>query len=552
MLAADLERLGHRIAASPRASLLAIALVALACMLPGFFSIAPLDGDEPGFAVAAREMVATGDYATVRLQTEETEWRPRGAYWVQALLMGMAGDNPPIWVARLPSLAAGVAAALLTWWMAMAFAAPVTALVAGLFVAGSGIVGLEARLATADAILLAALTLSGAALARAWLNRRRRGDDLVAGLFWTGLGVAILAKGWVGPAIVVSAVAVLSLERGSLRWLMQLKPAIGLVWLFLLVSPWLIAVALTLLQGITDSPSADYLAQIGVPFQIRAPPGSYALILPLLAGPAATYIFTGLPWFAAELRRPVILFALAWGGPLWLVAELYTVKEPQWVLPAIPAVAILAAAAIDTGNAKIGGRISWFYSLGPLLWPPLVALIVPGIYYAIEHRFPWEAGAAFAVAAILGPVTWLLLRRGLLVASALVSVATVFFIYLGFFGSFVPGMSGLRVGERVAALADRVVPCTPKAFAAAGYPEESLIYALGAETRMVDAWSAADFLNTSGCRIAVVDTAQISAFRQRAEDLGLGLVDVGQVGGFDLRKMRVVGIHLFVAGGASP
>jgi 4-amino-4-deoxy-L-arabinose transferase-like glycosyltransferase len=548
MLAVELEKLGRSVAGSARASLAAIFLVALACMLPGFTSIAPLDGDEPGYAVAAREMVATGDYATVRLQTEETEWRPRGAYWVQALLFRVAGDNPPIWVARLPSLAAGVGAAMLTWWMAMAFAMPVTALIAGLFVAASGIVGLEARLATPDTILLAAVTLAGGALARVWLNRDRHSDDLVAGLFWTGLGVGILARGWVAPAIVVAAIVVLSVERGMLRWLAQLKPAVGLVWLFLLVSPWLIAVALTLLQGTTDSPSAQYLQQIGVPFQIQAPPGSYALILPLLAGPAATFIFTGLPWFASALRRPVVTFALAWGGPLWLAAELYAVKEPQWVLPAIPAVVLLAAAAIDTGNAKIGGKISWFYSLGPLIWPPLVALIVPGIYYAIERRFPWEASVAFAIAAILGPVTWFWLRRGFLVASALMAVATVFFIYLGFFGSFVPGMSGLRIGERVATLAEQVETCRPKAFAAAGYPEESLVYALGPNTRLVDAWAAADFLNTAGCRIAAVDTAQISAFRQRAEDLGLSLVDRGQVGGFDLRKMRVVEIHLFVAG----
>jgi 4-amino-4-deoxy-L-arabinose transferase-like glycosyltransferase len=552
MLAVELERLGRSVAQSARASLAAIFLTALACMLPGFASIAPLDGDEPGYAVAAREMVATGDYATVRLQTEATEWRPRGAYWVQALLMRFAGGDPPIWVARLPSLAAGVAAAMLTWWMAMAFGAPVTALIAGLFVAGSGIVGLEARLATADAILLAAVTLCGGALARVWLHRKGDGDDLVAGLFWTGLGVGVLAKGWVAPAIVVGAIAILSVERGSPRWLMRLKPALGVVWLFLLISPWLIAVALTLLQGTTDSPSAEYLQQIGVPFQIQAPPGSYALILPLLAGPAATFIFTGLTWIAVSLRRPVILFALAWGGPLWLAAELYGVKEPQWVLPAIPAVVILAAAAIDTGNARIGGRISWFYSLGPLLWPPLVALIVPGIYFAIEHRFPWEAAAAFAVAAILGPVTWFLLRRELLVASSLMAVATVFFIYLGFFGSLVPGMSGLRVGERVAALADAVVGCRPMVFAAAGYPEESLVYALGADTRMVDAWAAADFLNTAGCRVAAVDTSQVSAFRQRAEDIGLPVVDRGQVGGFDLRKMRVVDIHLFVPGSGSP
>src|SRR5664279_6113731 len=109
MLAAEFEKLGDYLAGSPLASVAAILIVALACILPGFSTIAPLDGDEPGYAVAAREMVATGDYATVRLQTENAEWRPRGAYWIQALLFHVAGADAPIWVARLPSLIAGVA-----------------------------------------------------------------------------------------------------------------------------------------------------------------------------------------------------------------------------------------------------------------------------------------------------------------------------------------------------------------------------------------------------------------------------------------------------------
>jgi hypothetical protein len=98
-------------------------------------------------------------------------------------------------------------------------------------------------------------------------------------------------------------------------------------------------------------------------------------------------------------------------------------------------------------------------------------------------------------------------------------------------------------------LAKDVTPCPTPSFAGAGYPEESLVLALGPETRIVDPWSAADFLNSAGCRIAVVDTSQISSFRQRAEDLGLGLLDRGRVTGFNLRKMRAVDLHLFTAGG---
>src|SRR5262249_19217188 len=159
----------------------------------------------------------------------------------------------------------------------------------------------EARLATPDAIGLAASLLCGGALAWTW-RRSPKFDDVVAGLFWTGLGVGVLFTGLVPLGITAAAILILSVERGTFRWLMALQPAVGVVWFFLIVSPWLIALVLAVI-GSTDGPSADYLAEIGAPFELRAPPGSYALILPLLAGPAATFIFTGLPWFAAELRR---------------------------------------------------------------------------------------------------------------------------------------------------------------------------------------------------------------------------------------------------------
>ncbi|HEY5080646.1 MAG TPA: glycosyltransferase family 39 protein [Bauldia sp.] len=545
MLAAQIEKFGDTLARSQLASLAAILIVSLACFLPGFATIPPIDGDEPSYAVAAHEMVATGDYAAVRLQTANAEWRPRGAYWIQALTATFAGRDPPIWVYRLPSLVAAVAATLLTWWLAMAFGGRRMALLAGLFTAASGIVGLEARLATPDALLLAASTLIAGALARVWLNRDGRSDDVVAALFWTGLGVGILAKGIVAPAMAVAAVLILSFERGNIRWLSRLRPAVGFVWLFVIISPWLIAVVLALLQGAGEGPDPQFLAEIGVPFEIDAPPGSYALILPLLVGPAVTFLFLALPWYLSEFRRPVVFFALAWAGPLWLVAEMITAKEPQAILPVVPAIALLAAVGVDAGVARIRGGVSWFYSLGPAIWPPLSAIIVPTAFVYFQGYSPWQVFAALETAAVLGPVTWVWLRGGALFAAAMMSVVTVIFIYIGFFGVFVPGLDGIRIAGRVATTANAVASCRGPTFAATGYPEESLVLALGPETRLVDAWSAADFLNSAGCRVAIVDRSQVPSFRQRAEDLGLEVRDRGQVTGFNLRKMRVIDLHLF-------
>jgi 4-amino-4-deoxy-L-arabinose transferase-like glycosyltransferase len=552
MMSDAFEKLAETLARSPRASLAAVVIAAFTCFLPGFLVLPIIDGEEPGYVVAAQEMNATGDFASVRLQTANGAWRARGEYWIAAFASSFGGRAAPLWVYRLPTLLAAVAAAAATWWLALALVPPRAALLAGLFVAGSGLVGLEARLATPDALLLLAVTLSAGGLARIWAQYDRRHRDIWAAVFWTGLAMGILASGFTAPAIVGVAVLLLVLERGHARWLARLRPGAGLAWTFVLVSPWLIATSLSLLQeGAASGPSGQFLEQIGVPFAISAPPGIYTLLLPVLVGPAVTYLFISFGWFTTGFRRPPVFVALAWGAPLWLFAELSVAKQPSLVLPAIPFVALVAATAIDAGEARIRGRVSWFYSFGPALWPPLTAILVPLGFYAIEHRFPWPAFIAFLCGAVLGPVTWIWLRRGQVVASAFLALVTVAFIYMGFFGLILPDITAIRVSEGVAAAAAVNTPCTSPVFAATGYPEESLVFALGPQTRLVDAWSAANFLNSAGCRVAVVERRQIPSFRQRAEDLGLAVRDRAHVVGVNMRKLTAVDLHLFTAASAA-
>lgn len=538
------EALVNAIARSQMASIACILIVALACFLPGFLSTPPIDGEEAAFAVAAREMAATGDYASVRLQTVDAERSPRGGYWVQAFTLALAPTDPPIWVHRLPSLVAAIAVCLLTWWTMLAFGRPRAALLAGLFTAAAGTLGIAARLATADAVNLAGVMLAMGALARVWQDRNSKGDDLLVLMFWTGLGVSLLAKGFVAPAMVLSAAAILSLERGSILWLRALKPAVGLFWFFFLIGPLIIVLILSGMQGSGDGPTADFLSRVGVPYEMNAPPGTYALLFPLLVGPVATYIFIALRWIFDNLGKPVVLFALAAGGPVWLGAELVSAKLPQTILPAIPFVSMLAAAAVDAGGARIGGRISWFYSLGPAIWPPLTALVLPLLFMLLERRFPALALIVLLPAAVLGPITWVWLKRGQVIASTLLAVITVIFIYLAFFGVLVPQLSALRVAERVGAIS---LPCNAPEYVVAGHPEESMVLVLGRGTRILDGWGAADFLNSGGCRVAAIDSSVIPSFRQRTDDLGLAVREWGRVRGFNLRKMRDVDLHVFTA-----
>ena len=496
--ARQVEAATDRLAGSPVASLVGLVLVALACFLPGFFSMPPIDGDGPSYAVAAREMVVTGDFATVRVQTDMQPWQPHGMQWLEAATLLASGQtNPPLWVYRIPSLTAAIATVILTWWTMLSFGRPRAALLAGMLVAGSGVLGLQARLAAPDAMLVASTVLAAGALARLWLADDKPASGSMPWLFWLAIAAGFLFKGIVAPGMAAAAVLALSVERGEFGWLARLRPAVGVVVIAVAALPWLWSIAAL---AISDSggPDIPFLTRIGIPFALEAPPTTYALFAPLLAGPAMTFIFAGTPWLAANARRPAVFFALAWGLPLWLVAELVTDKLPQYVLPAIPPIAMLAAVVIDEGAAQIRGRISQYYTSSPLIWPPVIAVAVPAIFMALEGRFPAWAFAAFVVGGILGPVAWLWLKGDHAVAAAVLAILSAAFIYLGFFGSIVPGLTSLRVAEQIVAVGQAHVSCADPTFAAAGFPEESLVLMAGRGTLLTDGAGAADFLNVSG------------------------------------------------------
>ena len=167
-------------------------VVALLAFLPGFFQIPPIDRDEARFAQATKQMVESGDYVDIRFQDEVRYKKPVGIYWLQAAVvktaqaLGLPDALTTIWLYRIPSLFGAIGAVLLTYWTALAFISRRAALLAGLMLACSFMLGVEARLAKTDAMLLltavAAMGVDGADLsarapghpARPWNGPCRR------------------------------------------------------------------------------------------------------------------------------------------------------------------------------------------------------------------------------------------------------------------------------------------------------------------------------------------------------------------------------------------
>src|SRR5216683_2368004 len=210
------------LAASHMRAIAFLVAICLVSYLPGFFNIPPVDRDEARFVQATKQMIESGDYVDIRFQEEERYKKPVGIYWLQEAAvraaegLGSSDPRPTIWLYRLPSLIGAIGAVLLTYWTALAFGTRRTAYLSALMLACSLLLGVEARLAKTDAMLLLAVVAAFGALARAYLAAPEAPMDrrtwLIPAMFWTALAGGVLLK---GPVILILvALAVGAARRG--------------------------------------------------------------------------------------------------------------------------------------------------------------------------------------------------------------------------------------------------------------------------------------------------------------------------------------------------
>ena len=154
--------------------------------------------------------------------------------------------NCKIWLYRIPSFIGATGGVLLTYWTALAFVTRRAAMLAGVMMASSILLGVEARLAKTDAMLFLTVVAAMGAMARIYLGEGQgvRRKWILPAIFWTAIAGGVLLK---GPLILMiaglTAAALIAFDR-SARWLLALRPALGFLWLLLLVLPWFAAIVL--------------------------------------------------------------------------------------------------------------------------------------------------------------------------------------------------------------------------------------------------------------------------------------------------------------------
>jgi 4-amino-4-deoxy-L-arabinose transferase-like glycosyltransferase len=549
------EQLLGFVARSHARACAALVLISLACFLPGFASLHPMDRDEPRFAQASKQMLETGDFVDIRFQDEARHKKPAGIYWLQsaavatAEALGFAEARAAIAVYRIPSLLGAVAAVLLTYWAALAFVARREAFLAAAFMAASMILTVEAHLAKTDAMLAACSAAAMGALARAWLARGgTRLPTATVLAFWVAFAVGFLIK---GPLVLMFAglcAVVLSIRERSARWLLALRPALGLPLTLLVVAPWFAAIAVKSGGAFFQaSVGDDMLGKVATGQQQHGgPPGFYLAAFFATFWPAAAFAALAAPYAWRHRREDGFAFALAWAIPSWLIFEAVPTKLPHYVMPLYPALAIATVIAMARG--AIGPRHRGAKAVALLI--PLVPLgLTLGLAAAawrFEGRLPLAGLALLGAATCLAVLAWRAFLRSEIAAAALAGVAAAMLVAVGALGQVQPMLSALKISPRLAAAA-RSAGCEEPKLGTVGYREPSLVFLTRTDLQMFEnGREAAAFAAAGGCRLAFVESRHEALFREELARRGVEAALAARVAGFNINGGRPVDLGAYL------
>lgn len=534
-------------------------VLTLAVTLPGIWTLPPLDRDESRYVQATRQMVDSGNYIDIRFQEESRYKKPVGIYWLQsaAAIASGKGGEAPIWIYRLVSVSGIVLAVAATYWTGAALFGPGAGLVAAMLLASMFGVAIEARIAKTDAMLLGAALLAQGAMAQIYAASRNGAASRrdLPWIFWAAQGVAILLKGPIVPLIGILTVGALWLFDRDVKWLKALRPGAGSLLAAVIALPWLVAISWTSGGAFwSEAVGNDMLGKVaGGQESHGAPPGYYVLTYALYVWPLGPLLLaSGIAALGRMRDDPRLRFLLAWYVPCWLFFELVPTKLPHYLLPAYPALALLAgwavAQAIDLPAERRAAWRKWLYRLA-ILGQAVVTLFLAALAVAGPQ---WlgdgisAAGIAAAAAVILAG--WFGLspaRQGTLrgAASTALAAGLAYTLLLAF---VVPSMERIWLTPRIAATFQATRPCPQSVLASVGYHEPSLVFMTGTRTRLTDTEGAArHLLADPKCAVALLPEVETGRLAELTTAAGPALVLLAEIEGINYSKGDTLKLKLF-------
>ncbi len=369
--------------------------------------------DEGRYAEIPREMVASGDWLTPRLDGLKYFEKPALQYWATAAAFTLFGEHQ--WTARLWSALTGLLGVLATWFTARRLWGGGAALGGAGVLAGSLLYGLIGHVNTLDmgvSFFLSAAVFAFVLAQHDDASPRENRNYMLAA--WLAAALAMLSKGLIGLVLPGTALVVYSLWQRDFSSWRRLHLVPGLALFTAVAAPWFVAVSIA-------NPGFAQFFFIHEHFQrfLTKEAGRYQPIwyfLPILIVGMAPWLIAlfSAPWSAAR-REPLqrfqpLRFLLVWIVVVFCFFSVSDSKLASYILPLFPALAALIGWHLE----QLAGRDP--RALRRHAWPPILLALACLALSPLAVRLASPEVPAPLYAAY---VPWLLAASASLLAGAL-------------------------------------------------------------------------------------------------------------------------------------
>lgn len=366
--------------------------------------------DEGRYGEIAREMAATGDFVTPRLNGIKYFEKPPLQYWATAVAFKAFGEHD--WTARLWPALTGFFTILMAAFTATRLFGRQAGLYTGTLLGSMLWMVLVGHINTLDMGLTCFLTLavSGVLLTNhpATPAPRRRFWALVT---WAALALSVLTKGLVALVLAGGTLVVYSALARDLSPWRRMEWLRGLLLFFLITTPWFVAVSLA-------NPEFPYFFFIHEHFERfltkthgRYQPAWYFIpILLIGALPWTSLVLQALGSALSGIRRtgqgfkaPLLL--AIWAILVFLFFSASSSKLPSYIEPMLPALGILGGAWLTRCSARSLARHILGITLVAALTLPVIMVL---LLRAADSETPAPMLEAYGHWLLAAGLIWLL------------------------------------------------------------------------------------------------------------------------------------------------
>jgi 4-amino-4-deoxy-L-arabinose transferase-like glycosyltransferase len=386
--------------------------------------------DEGRYAEIAREMLASGDWITPRLNGFKYFEKPPLQYWTTAAAFALFGVDE--WTARLWTALTGFLGVLVTWFATRRLFSARSALYAAAITASSMLYASMGHFSSLDmgvTFFLSACAFAFALAQRDAASPSERLRWMIAA--WAAAALATLSKGLIGVVLPAAAVTLYVILERDWRLLRRVHWIAGGLTGLAIAAPWFVLATRANPEFAQFFFVHEHFERFTSRVHGRYEPLWY--FIPIVIAGFVPWTLLLAPALASGWRTrahehfKAARFLLVWCVTIFVFFSLSSSKLPSYVLPMFPALSMLVAVAL---TQRTGSWLRWQAGLS-VAGGLLIAALAPVLLQRssgsqtppqlLEAYIPWLLGAGMALA-LGGLAAWLLARRGV-TTSAVLSLA---------------------------------------------------------------------------------------------------------------------------------